>query len=91
MLGPVEFGWAITRAIAADRTKWLLWCGAFIGVTFLAQQAFLVAPRFGLANPVAGPPRPAGRIWQLVDALGAMLVAGGWRVADAMERWRRLR
>src|SRR3978361_2090786 len=59
--------WAITRAIADGRTKWLLWCGAFIGFAFLAKmmQAFLVLPGFGLAYLIAGPPRLAKRVWQL--------------------------
>src|ERR1700712_4213046 len=75
--------WAITRAIADGRTKWLLWCGAFIGFAFLAKmlQAFLVVPGFGLAYLVAGPHRAARRLWQLLAALGAMIVAGGWWVA----------
>ncbi len=78
--------WALTRAIADGRTKWLLWCGAFVGFAFLAKmmQAFLVVPGFGLAYLVAGPPRLAKRLWQLLGALAAMLVAGGWWVAVAM-------
>ena len=78
--------WAITRAIADGRTKWLLWCGAFIGFAFLAKmlQAFLVVPGFGLAYLIAGPHRVAKRLWQLFAALGAMIVAGGWWVAIAM-------
>lgn len=79
-------GWAITRAIADGRTKWLLWCGAFVGFAFLAKmmQAFLVVPGFGLAYLIAGPHRVAKRLWQLLAALAAMVVAGGWWVAVAM-------
>ena len=86
VLGLVAGAWAITRAIADGRTKWLLWCGAFIGIAFLAKmmQAFLVVPGFGLAYLIAGPPRLAKRLWQLLGALAAMLVAGGWWVAVAM-------
>ncbi|SDO37389.1 4-amino-4-deoxy-L-arabinose transferase [Nakamurella panacisegetis] len=78
--------WAMTQAIATGRTKWLLWCGAFIGFAFLAKmmQAFLVVPGFGLAYLVAGPPRLRRRIGQLVGALVAMIVAGGWWVAVVM-------
>ena len=78
--------WAMTQAIANGKTKWLLWCGAFIGFAFLAKmmQAFLVVPGFGLAYLVAGPPRIGRRIKQLLGALVAMIVAGGWWVAIAM-------
>ena len=78
--------WAITRAIGDGRTKWLLWCGAFVGFAFLAKmmQAFLVVPGFGLAYLVAGPHGTARRLRQLLAALGAMVVAGGWWVAIAM-------
>ncbi len=86
VLGLIAGAWAITRAIADGRTKWLLWCGAFVGIAFLAKmmQAFLVVPGFGLAYLMAGPPRLAKRLWQLLAALGAMVVAGGWWVAVAM-------
>ena len=86
VLGLVAAAWAITRAIADGRTKWLLWCGAFIGIAFLAKmmQAFLVVPGFGLAYLIAGPPRLAKRAWQLLAALGAMIIAGGWWVAIAL-------
>jgi 4-amino-4-deoxy-L-arabinose transferase-like glycosyltransferase len=78
--------WAITRAIADGATKWLLWCGTFIGFAFLAKmmQAFLVVPGFGVAYLIAGPHGVAKRLWQLCAALGAMIVAGGWWVAIAM-------
>ena len=86
VLGLVAGAWAISRAIADGRTKWLLWCGAFIGIAFLAKmmQAFLVVPGFGLAYLIAGPPRIGKRLWQLLAALGTMIVAGGWWVAVAM-------
>ncbi len=79
-------GWAMTRAIADGRTRWLLWCGAFVGFAFLAKmmQAFLVVPGFSLAYLIAGPPRLSRRLGQLTAALGAAIVAGGWWVAVAM-------
>ncbi len=80
VLGLVAGAWAMTRAVADGRTKWLLWCGAFIGVAFMAKmlQAFLVLPGFGLAYLIAGPPRLVRRTWQLLAAAGAMLLVGGW-------------
>ena len=78
--------WAMTRALADGRTKWLLWCGALIGFAFLAKmmQAFLVVPGFGLAYLIAGPPRLGKRVWQSLGALGGLVMAGGWWVAVAM-------
>ncbi|MET3805419.1 4-amino-4-deoxy-L-arabinose transferase-like glycosyltransferase [Nakamurella sp. UYEF19] len=86
VLGLVAAAWAIIRAIEDGKTRWLLWCGAFVGIAFLAKmmQAFLVVPGFGLAYLIAGPPKIGKRLWQLLAALGSMIVAGGWWVAVAM-------
>ncbi len=86
VLGLVAAAWAMSRAIEDGRTRWLLWCGAFVGIAFLAKmmQAFLVVPGFGLAYLVAGPPKVGRRLRQLPAALGSMIVAGGWWVAIAM-------
>jgi 4-amino-4-deoxy-L-arabinose transferase-like glycosyltransferase len=74
------------RAIESGRTRWLLLAGALLGLGFLTKmlQAFLVAPGFGLAYLIAGPPRLRTRIWQLLAALGALIVAAGWWVAAVM-------
>jgi len=78
--------YAIVRAIENGRTKWLVFCGVLLGFAFLAKmlQAFLVVPGFGLAYLIAGPPRLRTRIWQLLAALGALIVAAGWWVAAVM-------
>ena len=86
VLGLIAAAWAIIRAIEDGRTRWLLWCGLFIGIAFLAKmlQAFLVVPGFGLAYLVAGPTQFWRRIRQSFAALAAVLVTGGWWVAVVM-------
>jgi 4-amino-4-deoxy-L-arabinose transferase-like glycosyltransferase len=80
VLALVAAAWALTRAIEDGRTRWLLWCGALVGVAFLSKmmQAFLVLPGFGLAYLVAAPVAFRKRLWQLACGVGAMVVAGGW-------------
>ena len=74
------------RAIESGRTRWLLLAGGLLGLGFLTKmlQAFLVVPGFGLAYLIAGPPRLRTRVWQLLAALGALIVAAGWWVAAVM-------
>lgn len=78
----IAAAWALLRAVETGRTRWLLWLGAFIGFAFLAKmmQAFLVIPFFALAYLVAGPPKLLKRVWQILAAGAAMIVAGGWWV-----------
>ena len=75
--------YALIRALERGSTRWLMAVGGFVGLAFLAKslQAFLVLPAFGLAYLVAGPPKLGKRIWQLLLAGVAMIVAGGWWVA----------
>jgi 4-amino-4-deoxy-L-arabinose transferase-like glycosyltransferase len=78
--------YAVTRAIEAGKTRWLVLAGALLGFGFLTKmlQAFLVLPTFALAYLVAGPHGVSRRIRQLL-AGGAALVAGaGWWVATVM-------
>src|SRR5260370_14303090 len=75
--------YAVTRAIEAGKTRWLVLAGALLGFGFLTKmlQALLVLPAFALAYLVAGPHGLSRRIRQLL-AGGAALVAGaGWGVA----------
>lgn len=63
--------------------RWLLLAGTAIGFAFLAKmmQGLLVLPAFGLVYLVASPHRLVTRIWHLLAAAGAVIVAAGWFVA----------
>jgi 4-amino-4-deoxy-L-arabinose transferase-like glycosyltransferase len=54
-----------------------------VGFGFLTKmgQALLIVPALGLVYLVAGPTRLRTRLWQLLAALGAMVVSAGWFVA----------
>ncbi|MEV6059820.1 glycosyltransferase family 39 protein [Nocardia asteroides] len=80
--------WAMTRAVADGRWRWLLLTGCLIGFGFLAKQlqVLLVVPALALTYLFAGPPRLGKRIAQLFAAGAAMLVAAGWWLL-AVELW----
>jgi 4-amino-4-deoxy-L-arabinose transferase-like glycosyltransferase len=75
--------YATTRAIESGRTRWLMVTGALLGFAFLTKmlQGFLVVPAFALAYLVAGPPGLGRRLWQLLAAGAALVLAAGWWVA----------
>ena len=75
--------YAMVRATASGRTRWIVLAGALLGFGFLTKmlQAFLVLPAFALVYLVAGPPRLGRRIVQLLAGGAALLVAAGWWVA----------
>ncbi|MEU6040435.1 glycosyltransferase family 39 protein [Actinomadura sp. NPDC047616] len=75
--------YALVRAQAQASTRWLVVCGACVGLGFLAKmmQAFLVLPAFGLVYLLAAPAPLRRRIWQLALAAAAMVAAAGWWVA----------
>ncbi|MGZ4736763.1 MAG: glycosyltransferase family 39 protein [Acidimicrobiia bacterium] len=79
----VAAAYAMTRALEAGRTRWLIAAGILVGFAFLTKelQAFLVLPGFGLVYLVAGPPRLGRRIGQIIVLGVTTLVAGGWWVA----------
>jgi 4-amino-4-deoxy-L-arabinose transferase-like glycosyltransferase len=79
----VAAAYCLTRAIEHARTRWIVACGAIIGLAFLAKmgQAFLVVPAFALAYAVTAPTSLRRRLGQLLAGLGALLVAAGWWVA----------
>ncbi|MGW6425969.1 glycosyltransferase family 39 protein [Nocardia sp. NPDC055053] len=72
--------WAMTRAVADSRWRWLLLTGGLIGFGFLAKQlqVLLVVPALALTYLIAGPPKLGKRIAQLFAAGAAMVVAAGW-------------
>ncbi|MBF6329128.1 ArnT family glycosyltransferase [Nocardia transvalensis] len=84
----VAAAWALTRAVEDGRTRWLVLCGVFIGLGFLAKQlqVTLVVPALALTYLIAGPPRLPVRIAQLFAALVGVLVGAGWWVLIA-EVW----
>ncbi|WP_410871156.1 glycosyltransferase family 39 protein [Nocardia sp. A7] len=80
--------WAMTRAVADGRWRWLLLTGGFIGFGFLAKQlqVLLVVPPLALMYLFAGPPKLGKRIAQLFAAGAGMVVAAGWWLL-AVELW----
>jgi len=75
--------YAVTRALEAGSTRWLVLAGSLVGFGFLAKmmQAFLVVPAFALVYLLAAPTSVRRRIWQLILAGVAMFVAAAWWVA----------
>jgi 4-amino-4-deoxy-L-arabinose transferase-like glycosyltransferase len=78
--------YAVTRAIEAGKTRWLVLAGALLGFGFLAKmlQAFLVLPGFAIAYLVAGPRGLGRRTLQVLAGGAAVLVAAGWWVAAVL-------
>jgi 4-amino-4-deoxy-L-arabinose transferase-like glycosyltransferase len=74
--------YAVTRALEAASTRWLVLAGSLVGLGFLAKmmQAFFVVPAFGLVYLLAAPTPVRRRIWQLLLAGVAMFVAAAWWV-----------
>lgn len=77
--------WAMARAVADGRWRWLVLCGVFVGFGFLAKQlqVMLVLPALALVYLFAGPPRLGTRIAQLAAAGAAMVAAAGWWILIA--------
>ncbi|MFI5780998.1 ArnT family glycosyltransferase [Nocardia sp. NPDC051570] len=84
----VAAAWAMTRAVEDGRTRWLVLCGLFVGLGFLAKQlqVMLVVPALALTYLIAGPPRLGKRLAQLLAAGAGMLIGAGWWVLIA-ELW----
>lgn len=72
--------WAMSRALTDGRWRWLLWCGLFVGLGFLAKQlqVLLVLPALALTYLLAGPPALGKRVGQLFAAGAAMVAGAGW-------------
>ena len=79
----VASAYTMTRALENGRMRWILGTGALVGFGFLAKelQAFLVLPAYGLVYLLAGPPRLARRLTDVVVLGVTTLAAGGWWVA----------
>ena len=80
--------WAVWRAVETGSTLKLTLAGVAMGFAFLTKMlmAFMVLPAFALVYLLFGPPRLGLRILQLLAAVGAMLISGGWWLA-IVELW----
>jgi 4-amino-4-deoxy-L-arabinose transferase-like glycosyltransferase len=78
----VGAAYAMTRALEAGKTRWLVLAGVLVGFAFLAKelQAFLVLPGFGLVYLLAGPPKLGRRVMQVIVLGLTTIAAGGWWV-----------
>ncbi|MET0816306.1 MAG: glycosyltransferase family 39 protein, partial [Solirubrobacteraceae bacterium] len=80
----VGAAYLLVRALESGRTKHLLWCGALVGLAFMTKmlQGWMLLPALSAAYALAGPPRLAVRLRQLLAA-GAVTVAvsASWPLA----------
>ncbi|MFQ6393610.1 ArnT family glycosyltransferase [Nocardia sp. KC 131] len=76
----IAAAWAMTKAVADGRTRWLVLTGVFIGFGFLTKQlqVLLVVPPLALTYLIAGPPKLGKRVLQLLAAGVAMIAGAGW-------------
>ncbi len=74
---------AAGRGTTGHAARWMVACGAVIGLAFLTKmlQAFLVVPAFALAYLVAAPTGLGRRVRHLLAAGVALVVSGGWLIA----------
>ncbi|NTY59420.1 glycosyltransferase family 39 protein [Mycolicibacterium sphagni] len=74
--------WALLRAVDDGRLRWLLLCGACLGLGYLTKQleVALVIPALAITYLLAGPRSVLARAGQLMLGLGAAVVAAGWWV-----------
>src|SRR4051794_28478610 len=83
----VASAWLLVRAIETGRTKFLLWCGAVVGLAFMTKmlQGWMVVPALAAAYLLAGPRRLLVRVRQLVLAGVAMVaVSAAWPLAVSL-------
>nr|WP_202421101.1 glycosyltransferase family 39 protein [Actinomadura rayongensis] len=79
----VSGAWAVQRAVAGGRLRWLLAAAFLVGCGFNAKmlQAFLVVPAFALVYLVAARPPLLRRVAHLAAAGAVLAVSGGWWMA----------
>ena len=80
----VASAWATLRAVESGRTKHLVWAGVFVGLAFMTKmlQGWMVVPALFATYLIAGPPRLAVRLRQLILAGVAMVaVSAAWPLA----------
>lgn len=81
--------YCVQRACEPDaRRHWLIFAGVAVGFAFLAKmlQAFLVLPAFAAAYLVAAQGALRTRVFRVLEATLAMVLAGGWYLLLA-ELW----
>ncbi|OBG80263.1 glycosyl transferase [Mycobacterium sp. E802] len=81
--------WTLLRAVADGRTRWLVLCGALLGLGFLTKQlqVLLVIPALAMTYLIAGQPsRLLTRLAQLMAGLAATVATAGWWVL-LVELW----
>ena len=77
----VAAAYCVARACEKGSSRWwLMGAGVLVGFGFLAKmlQAFLVLPGFAAAYLIAGPRQLRRRVVDLLAALAAVVVSGGW-------------
>lgn len=74
--------WALLRAVDDGRLRWLLLCGACLGLGYLTKQleVVLVMPALAITYLLGGPRALPDRARQLLLGLGAAVLAAGWWV-----------
>ncbi|WP_179474772.1 glycosyltransferase family 39 protein [Mycolicibacterium vinylchloridicum] len=74
--------WALLRAVDDGRLRWLLLCGACLGLGYLTKQleVVLVMPALAITYLLGGPRALLDRARQLLLGLGAAVLAAGWWV-----------
>ena len=83
----VAAAYLLVRALQAGATKYLVWCGAMVGLAFMTKllQGWMIVPALGLAYLIGGPVSLRVRIRQLVIAGVVMvLVSAAWPVAVSL-------
>jgi 4-amino-4-deoxy-L-arabinose transferase-like glycosyltransferase len=83
----VGSAYLLQRALESGRTKYLVWCGAVVGLAFMTKmlQGWMIVPALGLTYLVAGPPRLLTRMAQLAAAAAAMVaVSAAWPLAVSL-------
>ncbi|WP_206919244.1 glycosyltransferase family 39 protein [Alicyclobacillus acidoterrestris] len=75
--------YAMTRALEAGKTKWLILASCLIGLGFLTKMlaAFLVIPGFVVVYLLFAPVSVRRRLLQLVSSAIVVVVSAGWWVA----------
>jgi 4-amino-4-deoxy-L-arabinose transferase-like glycosyltransferase len=83
----VASAYLLVRALESGRTKYLVLCGAVVGLAFMTKmlQGWMVVPALAAAYLLAGPPALLTRVRQLALAGVAMVAASAaWPVAVAL-------